>query len=191
MTKQVQAGPVAAVDLGSNSFHMVIARVVDGHLHVVDRMRERVQLASGSGRGRHRCARGRGARARLPASASASASPACPPTASVQSAPTRSARPSNRRTFLRRCEGVLGHDIDVIPGREEARILFRGVTHDLPVHRGPAARWSTSAAAAPSASSAWAKKRSAWTACRWAASPTPSASSRTARSRASASSARA
>ena len=47
MTSEVQPGPVAAVDLGSNSFHMVIARVVDGHLKVVDRMRERVQLASG------------------------------------------------------------------------------------------------------------------------------------------------
>ena len=48
MTSEIPlGGPVAAVDLGSNSFHMVIARVVDGHLKVVDRMRERVQLALG------------------------------------------------------------------------------------------------------------------------------------------------
>ena len=39
---------VAAVDLGSNSFHMVVARVVDDtHFHVVDRLRERVALAAG------------------------------------------------------------------------------------------------------------------------------------------------
>ena len=39
---------VAAVDLGSNSFHMVVARVVDDtHFHVVDRLRERVVLAAG------------------------------------------------------------------------------------------------------------------------------------------------
>jgi exopolyphosphatase/guanosine-5'-triphosphate,3'-diphosphate pyrophosphatase len=42
----------------------------------------------------------------------------------------------NKRAFLRRCEAVLGHDIEVLPGREEARILFRGVAHDLPVIEG-------------------------------------------------------
>ena len=47
------AGPassehVAAVDLGSNSFHMVVARVVDDtHFHILDRLRERVALAAG------------------------------------------------------------------------------------------------------------------------------------------------
>ena len=38
---------LAAVDLGSNSFHMVIAREVRGELQVVDRLKERVQLAAG------------------------------------------------------------------------------------------------------------------------------------------------
>jgi exopolyphosphatase/guanosine-5'-triphosphate,3'-diphosphate pyrophosphatase len=42
----------------------------------------------------------------------------------------------NRRAFLRRCEAMLRHDIDVLPGREEARILYRGVAHDLPVLEG-------------------------------------------------------
>ncbi|HSU38388.1 MAG TPA: hypothetical protein VLJ38_02440, partial [Polyangiaceae bacterium] len=38
---------VAGVDLGSNSFHMIVARVDDGQLRIVDRMRERVRLAAG------------------------------------------------------------------------------------------------------------------------------------------------
>ncbi|NNE44163.1 MAG: exopolyphosphatase, partial [Gemmatimonadetes bacterium] len=38
---------VAAVDLGSNSFHMVIARYVEHDLHIVDRLREPVRLADG------------------------------------------------------------------------------------------------------------------------------------------------
>jgi exopolyphosphatase/guanosine-5'-triphosphate,3'-diphosphate pyrophosphatase len=38
---------VAAVDLGSNSFHMKVARAADGHLHVVDRLKEMVRLAAG------------------------------------------------------------------------------------------------------------------------------------------------
>ena len=40
---------VAGVNLGSNSFHMIVARVNEGQLHIVDRMRERVRLASGLG----------------------------------------------------------------------------------------------------------------------------------------------
>src|SRR5712671_430136 len=38
---------LAAIDLGSNSFHMVVARVVDGQLVLVDRMKEMVQLGAG------------------------------------------------------------------------------------------------------------------------------------------------
>src|SRR6185295_12230643 len=38
---------VAAVDLGSNSFHLVVARLDEGRIHVVDRLRERVRLAEG------------------------------------------------------------------------------------------------------------------------------------------------
>ncbi len=38
---------VAAVDLGSNSFHMSIARVVDGGLQTIGRIKEPVKLAAG------------------------------------------------------------------------------------------------------------------------------------------------
>ena len=38
---------MAAVDLGSNSFHMVVARNVLGQLRIVDRLRETVRMASG------------------------------------------------------------------------------------------------------------------------------------------------
>ncbi|MEZ5584498.1 MAG: exopolyphosphatase, partial [Candidatus Competibacteraceae bacterium] len=38
---------IAAIDLGSNSFHMIVARVVNGHLQIVDRLREMVQLRAG------------------------------------------------------------------------------------------------------------------------------------------------
>ncbi|MFT3927893.1 MAG: Ppx/GppA phosphatase family protein [Myxococcales bacterium] len=135
MTKQALPGPVAAVDLGSNSFHMVIARVVDGHLHVVDRMRERVQLASGLGDDGNvspeaetralACLERFGQRlAGMPADR-------------VSAVGTNTFRQAkNRRTFLRKCEAMLGHEIDVLPGREEARILFRGVAHDLPAMEG-------------------------------------------------------
>ncbi|HCC82471.1 MAG TPA: exopolyphosphatase, partial [Methylophaga sp.] len=38
---------LAAVDLGSNSFHMIIARLRDGHFQIMDRLREMVQLRAG------------------------------------------------------------------------------------------------------------------------------------------------
>jgi hypothetical protein len=38
---------VAAIDLGSNSFHMIVARIANGHIQVLDRLREMVQLAAG------------------------------------------------------------------------------------------------------------------------------------------------
>ena len=37
----------AAVDLGSNSFHMIVGRLEDGQLQIVDKLRERVRFASG------------------------------------------------------------------------------------------------------------------------------------------------
>jgi len=135
VTTEVQNGPVAAVDLGSNSFHMVIARVVDGHLKVVDRMRERVQLAAGLD-----------ADGNLAPAAEARAL-AClerfrqrtagMPKESIRAVGTNTfRRAKGRKALLRRCENTLGHDIDVLPGSEEARILFRGVAHDLPKLEG-------------------------------------------------------
>ena len=38
---------IAAIDLGSNSFHLLLAREVDGHLQIIDRMKDMVQLAAG------------------------------------------------------------------------------------------------------------------------------------------------
>ena len=38
---------LAAVDLGSNSFHMVVARYQHGELRVIDRLRDSVRLAAG------------------------------------------------------------------------------------------------------------------------------------------------
>lgn len=132
MTSEIPPGaPVAAVDLGSNSFHMVIARVVDGHLKVVDRMRERVQLALGmdadGGISPEAEARALACLKRFGQRLAET------PRTHVRAVGTNTfRRAKNRRAFLRKCEGELGHDIDVLPGSEEARILFRGVTHDLP-----------------------------------------------------------
>ena len=46
-TPKPEQDVLAAVDLGSNSFHMVVARFDHGQLTVIDRLREMVRLASG------------------------------------------------------------------------------------------------------------------------------------------------
>lgn len=114
---------------------MVIARIVDGHLHVVDRMRERVQLASGlTEEGSLSSASEQRA---LECLARFGQRLAHTPTDHVRAVGTNTFRRArNRRAFLRRAESALGHTIDVISGREEARVLFRGVAHDLPVLSG-------------------------------------------------------
>lgn len=121
---------VAAVDLGSNSFHMVVARVVQGQIHVIDRIREGVRLAAGLDAKREldaasraralECLQRFGQRLRGVAPERVRA---------VGTNTFRQAR--NIRPFLARAERALGHEIDVIPGREEARLIYLGVAHDL------------------------------------------------------------
>lgn len=114
---------------------MVIARVLDGQLNVVDRMRQRVQLASGLGDDGNVSADAEARalaclerfRQRLSGMAPER----------VRAVGTNTfRRAKNRKAFRKRCEAMLGHGIDVLPGREEARILFRGVAHDLPAFDG-------------------------------------------------------
>ena len=126
---------VAGVDLGSNSFHMIVARVDEGQLHIVDRMRERVRLASGLD-AEHRLSEEAMARAH-----------ACLtrfgqrvrelPLGAVRAAGTNTLRQAkNAAAFLTGAEHALGHPIDVIAGREEARLIYLGVSHGVPSEAG-------------------------------------------------------
>ncbi|HVR29006.1 MAG TPA: Ppx/GppA phosphatase family protein [Thermoanaerobaculia bacterium] len=123
-------GPIAAVDLGSNSFHLLVARLVGGEVATVDRDREMVSLAAGLGpRGglapdaRHRaldCLRRFGQRLRR-----------LPP-ANVRAVGTNTLRRArDRERFLAEAEQALGHSIEVISGIEEARLTYLGVARTL------------------------------------------------------------
>src|SRR5258708_17732751 len=123
---------LAAVDLGSNSFHMVVARYSRGQLVILDRLREMVRLAAGLGdSGRLddtatdralRCLERFGQRLRAMRAES------------VRVVGTNALRRAKRkRWFLERARAALGHPIEIISGLEEARLIYSGVAHTSPM----------------------------------------------------------
>jgi exopolyphosphatase/guanosine-5'-triphosphate,3'-diphosphate pyrophosphatase len=127
---------VAAIDLGSNSFHMIVARLEEnGTLSVIDRLRESVRLGGGLDRDGNideaaqqrafTCLETFSQRIRdLPHSA-------------VRVAGTNTLRVAkNAQSFVDRAESILNHSIEVIEGREEARLIYLGVAHGLATKEG-------------------------------------------------------
>jgi exopolyphosphatase/guanosine-5'-triphosphate,3'-diphosphate pyrophosphatase len=122
---------VAAVDLGSNSFHMIVAQPVGGQLRIIDRMRETVRLANGLD-GRNQLSADARERALACLQRFGQRLRAMPP-GSVRVVGTNTLRKArNVREFLEAASSALGHPVEVIAGREEARLIYLGVSHSLP-----------------------------------------------------------
>lgn len=123
----------AAVDLGSNSFHMVIARADGGQLRVLDRLREPVSLGSGLDND-NRLSDAARQRALTCLARFAQRLRALPDrnVRAVGTKTLRRARDASR--FIEEAEAVLGHRIDIITGQEEARLVYHGVraSGDMP-----------------------------------------------------------
>lgn len=135
-TKQHLPETVAAIDLGSNSFHMIVARLEEsGTLSVIDRLRENVRLGGGldsegnineaAQKRAFECLETFAQRIRdLPQSA-------------VRVAGTNTLRVAkNSRAFVEHAEEILNHPIEIIAGREEARLIYLGVAHGLATKEG-------------------------------------------------------
>jgi len=126
---------LAAVDLGSNSFHMVVARYNNGQLVVIDRLREMVQLASGlDDEGRLDKEVAARALACLKRFGQRLADVHAAGVRVVGTSALRRAR--RKQGFLERARDALGHPIEIIAGREEARLIYSGVCHMLPPEPG-------------------------------------------------------
>ena len=126
---------LAAVDLGSNSFHMVVARYSHGQIVIIDRLREMVRLAAGVEEN-----------GRIDKDAAARAL-ACLErfgqrlrdmhADSVRVVGTNALRLARRKqAFLERAREALGHPIEIISGMEEARLIYSGVAHTMPGEPG-------------------------------------------------------
>ena len=123
---------LGAVDLGSNSFHLAIARVAGEQLYPLDSMKETVRL--GSGLTADKNLDGEAQERALAALKRFSERLAGMPRGAVRVVGTNALRVAkNAGAFLRRAESALGFPIEVIPGREEARLIYLGVVHSLPM----------------------------------------------------------
>ena len=121
---------LAAVDLGSNSFHLQIGRVVDEQIYLLDGFREPVQLGAGLTRER-RIDRSTQLRA-LEALGRFGERLRRFPKGAVRAVGTNALRVAkNAEQFLLEAGAVLGYPIEVIFGREEARLIYAGVSHSL------------------------------------------------------------
>ena len=122
---------LAAVDLGSNSFHLQVGRVVDGQIYPLDSMREALRLGAGLTADK-RIDRATQARALEALARFGERLRGLPPNA-VRAVGTNTLRVAkNASQFLREARAALGFPIEVIAGREEARLIYLGVSHSLP-----------------------------------------------------------
>lgn len=120
---------LVAVDLGSNSFKLVVAEEADGGLRHVDRLRERVALAEGL-REDGKIAPDVADRALECLERFRQRLVGIPPNR-IRAVGTATFRKIKKRSFLRKAEAALGHEIEVLPGKEEARLVYLGVAHSL------------------------------------------------------------
>src|SRR5258706_9813133 len=130
---------LAAVDLGSNSFHLQIGRVVDGQIYPLDSVREVIRLGAGL-TAEKRIDRATQAKA-LEALAKFGERLRGFSRQAVRAVGTNALRVAkNSPQFLREARATLGFPIEVISGREEARLIYLGVAHSLPAAVGPQRR---------------------------------------------------
>jgi exopolyphosphatase/guanosine-5'-triphosphate,3'-diphosphate pyrophosphatase len=126
---------LAAVDLGSNSFHMVVARHSHGQLIIVDRLREMVRLAAGLDE-HDRLSRDSVSRA-IKALERFGQRLRDVNAGGVRVVGTNTLRKAKRKgAFLDRAREALGHPIEIISGVEEARLIYLGVANTTPSEPG-------------------------------------------------------
>ncbi|CCN83246.1 exopolyphosphatase [Vibrio nigripulchritudo SFn27] len=128
---EIESRDIAAIDLGSNSFHMVVAKVVGQDLQIVSRHKQRVRLASGldSLNNLDNSAIQRGLDClKIFAERLQGFEPE-----NVRIAATHTLRQANNaHIFIQRAAEILPFPIEVISGLEEGRLIYTGVAHTQP-----------------------------------------------------------
>lgn len=137
--KMKEPSLIAAVDCGSNSFRLLIGRVIETRLgkqiYPLDAYKETVRLAAGLNKDKilddAAFERGLATLARF----GERLRPFHPD--QVRAVATNTLRVAkNAAAFLKQAEEVMGFPLEVIAGREEARLVYVGVAHALPLPSG-------------------------------------------------------
>ncbi|MFZ7159293.1 exopolyphosphatase [Avibacterium gallinarum] len=126
-----EAREIAAIDLGSNSFHMIIARIINGSIQVLSRLKQKVQLAEGLDENnqlsQEAIARGVNCLALFAERLQGF------PAENVNVVGTFTLRTAvNNEAFLRQAEQVFPYPINIISGQMEAKTIYAGVSHTQP-----------------------------------------------------------
>lgn len=123
--------PIAAIDLGSNSFRLQIAQVIDQQIYPIDSIKQTVRL--GADITEDNALSDASMQRALEALARFGERLRGFDPKAVRAVGTNSFRvTSNGAAFLKQAEASLGFSIDIIAGREEARLIYLGAAHTLP-----------------------------------------------------------
>ncbi|CCO44718.1 Guanosine-5'-triphosphate,3'-diphosphate pyrophosphatase [Vibrio nigripulchritudo SOn1] len=128
MSQSATSPLYAAIDLGSNSFHMLVVRHIDGSVQTMAKIKRKVRLAAGLNKENELSAEAM-QRGWDCLSLFAERLQDIPPEniRIVGTATLRTA--TNVDVFLKRANEILGYEIDVISGEEEAATIYKGVAH--------------------------------------------------------------
>lgn len=122
---------IAAIDLGSNSFHMIVARIINGSIQVLSRLKQKVQLAEGLDKNQalsqDAITRGVNCLALF-----AERLQEFPPENVYVVGTYTLRRAVNNDEFLRQAGKVFPYPINIISGKTEARTIYAGVCHTQP-----------------------------------------------------------
>lgn len=120
----------AAIDLGSNSFHMLVVRFTESRIEIIDREKEMVQIARGL---KKTGSLDEDAQTRaLSCLHKFSERLRDIPVAQIRAVGTKTLRAArNSKAFLKAAEAALGVPIQIISGYEEARLVYTGLAHTV------------------------------------------------------------
>ena len=129
----MDSGPIAAIDIGSNSFHLITARINNGALQPLVKDKQIVRLADGLDADglltEEAIERG------IEVLQGFAKTIADIPSDSVRVVATYTLRRArNAHEFLRRAREFMPVPVEIISGDEEARLIYQGVAHTL--HHG-------------------------------------------------------
>ena len=128
MSQAVSSPLYAAIDLGSNSFHMLVVRHIDGSVQTMAKIKRKVRLAAGLDENNalslEAMQRGWDCLSLFAERLQDI------PTENIRIVGTATLRTAtNVDIFLEKANQILGHDIEVISGEEEAATIYKGVAH--------------------------------------------------------------